>query len=119
MAAHFGKEKFKKYKSKIEGCSYYGCGSQFEIDGLFFKFSFTYRDEILTRIDFEIETEPIERGWGHNRDFETAWIREQLNDTSEINDPNRFDVACNWGSMAVFLYDFKNGTYNTYLSYKH
>ncbi len=89
---------------------------------LFFKFSFYFENETLKKIGFEIETEPTPRiAWGNNRDFETDWIASQMNDVTKIDWENptcdQYWLVYHWGGVGIF-FDFKNGTYDSFLSYK-
>lgn len=117
---HFGKEKLIQ-SAYIPNCYY--TTSLFEIDNLFFKFYFTIENDVVKKIEFEIATEQKERiPWSNNRDFETSWIAWQMNDDTKFNwDDNpeneQYNIACTWGSVGVF-FDFKQGTYQSYLSYK-
>jgi hypothetical protein len=105
----------------IPNCYY--SSAQIEIDKLFFKFSFIIENETVQKIIFEIETEPINRiAWANNRDVETAWIKAQMNDESNFNwdsnpECNQYILSYNWGITGVF-HDFKNGTYQSFLTYK-
>lgn len=116
---HFGKDQLIQSKY-LSNC--YLTLSQFEIDKLFFKFSFYFENETLKKIGFEIETEPTPRiAWGNNRDFETDWIASQMNDVTKIDWENptcdQYWLVYHWGGVGIF-FDFKNGTYDSFLSYK-
>jgi hypothetical protein len=123
LLLHFGKEKLIESKNMAKDyCGYYRT-SQLEIDGLFFKFSFEFKDEILKIIYFEIETEPKERiEWTFNHVFETDWIKAQTNDKTEFNWNNispgnsSYFVGYNWGNVGVFFDPF-GGYFTTSLSY--
>jgi len=116
---HFGKDQLIQSKYVLN-C--YLTLSQFEIDKLFFKFSFYFENETVKKIGFEIETEPTHRiAWGNNRDFETDWIASQMNDVTKIDWENpacgQYWLTHHWGGVGIF-FDFKNGTYDSFLSYK-
>ncbi len=115
-------EKDELIQSKYISNCYYTT-SQFEIDNLFFKFIFYFENEIVKKIGFEIETEPIPRKeWANNCNLETDWIAKQMNDTIKFdwdNNPEckQYILNYNWGSIGIF-FDFKNGTYESFLNYK-
>ena len=120
LQLHFGKDQLVQSKY-IQNCYY--TFSQFEIDHLFFKFIFYIENERVKKMGFEIETVAKSRNnWANNRDVETNWIASQLNDTDKFNweinsESNQYISNYRWGEVGVF-YDFKNGTYNSYLAYK-
>ncbi len=120
LEQHFGKEKLIQ-SAYISNCYY--TTSLFEMDNLFFKFYFTIENDTVKEINFEIETEHKERiPWANNRDFETFWIAWQMNDDTKFNwdnnlDNEQYSIVCIWGSVGIF-FDFKQGTYQSYLSYK-
>lgn len=121
LKLHFINNQF--FQNKYSTNCYYP-SSQFEIDNnLFFKFNFCFENDILKKIGFEIQTESIIRNeWGNNRDFETSWIAKQMNDAVGFdweNNPkcDQYMLQYNWGIVGVF-FDFKNGTYESFLNYK-
>jgi hypothetical protein len=117
---YFGKDQLIQSKYML---NYYYTASQFENDNLFFKFSFTIENMIVKRIGFEIEIGSKPRSaWGNNRDVETAWIANQMNDTTSFDWDNNHDnkqyiLSYNWGDVGV-TFDFKNGMYESFLNYK-
>lgn len=116
LIGFFGEENL----NKSEYTSNCYLGSQLEIDGLYFKFNFFFAADLLTKIYFEIEEEPIERiPWSNNRDFETNWIADQMGESFvwDMNIAGRhFHLSYDWGFAGVF-YDFKNGTFQSVISY--
>lgn len=119
LLAYFGKDKFLKPPYANEN---YWVLKQQKIGAYYIKFNFTFNEEFLIRIGFEIETEPIERiPWSNNRDVETKWIAEQMDDSSnfiwDMNIAGRhYCLKYNWGYIGVF-YDFKNGTFESIIAY--
>jgi len=118
LMAHFGKDRLKE--SEYMKDRY--ISSQVKLDGLYFVFSFCFEKEVLKKINFEIEEESKERNpWGNNRDFETNWIAQQMEDDSGyVWDTKiagrQYYLTYPWGGIGVF-YDFKNGTFNSSLNY--
>ncbi len=117
---HFGKDQLLE-SNDLPNCYY--TTSQFEIDNLFFRFIYFIENEVVEKIVFEIETEnKIRESWGSNRDFETNWIANQMNDNTNFdwdNNPEckHYVLSYNWGIIGI-VYDFKNGTYESFLNYK-
>ena len=113
---YFDKKTLKK--SPYAGNCYYT--DQIKIDDLYFKFSFFFEKNVLSSIEFEIEEEPIERiPWSNNRDLETNWIADQMGESFvwDMKIAGRhFKLSYDWGFVGVF-YDFKNGTFQSVLSY--
>ena len=120
LQLHFEKDQLVQ-STHVSNCYY--TSSQFEINNLFFKFIFYFENERVKRIGFEIETVAKPRNnWANNLNIETNWIASQMNNTDSFSWENKSE--CNqyisdyiWGEVGVF-YDFKNGTYNSYLAYK-
>lgn len=120
LLVHFEKDQLLKSKY-LPNCYY--TTSPFEIDTLFFKFTFSLENQTIKKIGFEIETDNTPRKeWANNRDFETNWIAEQMNDNTKFDwDTNpeckHYLLNYNWGTIGIVL-DFKNGTYESFLTYK-
>jgi hypothetical protein len=116
---HFGKDKLTE-SEYVEG--YYSL-PKLKIESLYFRFGFSFRNELLKQIYFEIDETPEPRApYASNQDLETNWIAQQTNDTRKFdwnNNPNceQYGLQYNWGVVGVF-FDFKNGTYESSLSYK-
>lgn len=116
---HFGDHAFKKSNFNTN-CFVL---SQQKIGAYYFRFYFFFGDKFLEKIEFEVETEPIERiPWSSNRDVETQWIASQMDDEShfvwDMNQAGRhYHLAYDWGSIGAY-YDFKNGTFTSKLIYK-
>jgi len=116
---YFGEDKLKK-SPYLNTETYFL--PQIEIGGLYFRFGFYFDGNTLKKVSFEIEVEPIKREpWSNNRDFETAWIAQQMNDTSHFKwdmeiAGRHYHLAYDWGNIGVY-YDFKNGTFESVLYY--
>lgn len=116
---HYGKDSLKKSEF-AKDCWY--LPRQIKIEDLYFVFRFYFENELLKSIGFEIEEEAKERNpWGNNRDFETNWIARQTGDESGFNwdtseAGKQYHLPYPWGSVGMY-YDFKNGTYESSLSY--
>lgn len=119
MTNYFGESGLTKSKY-VKDCY---TSIQVNIEELYFKFRFTFNQEVLKSIAFEIETEPIERiAWSSNEAVETNWIAKQMGDKSgyvwDLTIAGQQYCLCySWGEIGVF-YDFKNGTFESLLKYK-
>lgn len=119
LLRHFGKDKITKseYNRNVYILQ------QQKLGKYYLKFYFYFGKQHLNKIEFEVETKPIERiPWSSNRDVETRWIARQLNDKSnfkwDMNKAGRhYHLQYDWGSIGVY-YDFKNGTFSSVLVYK-
>ena len=77
----FGKDKFRQSEYADD---YYSL-PQTKIDEYYVIFGFEFKDEKLKKISFQVETEPIKReAWTSQRDLETKWIAQQMNDKSNF-----------------------------------
>jgi hypothetical protein len=119
LLTHFGKDII----SKSTYTSDYYFLPQMKIDEYYIKFSFKFREDMLQSVNFEIETEPVEREpWGNNRDVETKWIADQMDDKSNfiwnMNVPKQYILKHSWGYIGV-IYDFKNSTFDSGLHYNN
>ena len=82
----------------------------------------TKLNDLLKKISFHVETEPIKReAWPSQRDLETKWIAQQMNDKSNFIwnmkiAGRHYHLQYNWGCIGVY-YDFKNGTFDSGLFY--
>lgn len=119
LLRHFGKDKITKseYNRNVYILQ------QQKLGKYYLKFYFYFGKQHLNKIEFEVETKPIERiPWSSNRDVETRWIARQLDDKSnfkwDMNKAGRhYHLQYDWGSIGVY-YDFKNGTFSSVLVYK-
>ena len=115
---HFGKKHFKK--SKFSPNCYQL--SQKKMGEFYLTFFFFFGSEFLEKVEFEVETEPIERiPWSSNEEVETNWIADQMGDKSnflwDLRKAGRhYHLEYHWGSIGVY-YDFKNGTFTSVLIY--
>ncbi len=120
LVIHFGKDQLLESKY-LPNCYY--TSSSFKIDTLFFKFIFSFDNQTIKKIAFEIETAAAPRKeWANNRDMETNWIAEQMNDNTKFGwDANpeceHYLLNYSWGTIGI-VFDFKNGTYESFLKYK-
>ncbi len=117
LIARFGKEiKQSEFNSRCYILS------QRKIGNHYLKFYFFFESKHLKKIEFEIETEPVERiPWSSNRDLETNWIAQQMDDASNFvwdmkKAGRQYHLQYDWGSIGVY-YDFKNGTFDSKLIY--
>ena len=114
----FGKDKFRQSEYADD---YYSL-PQTKIDEYYVIFGFEFKDEKLKKISFQVETEPIKReAWTSQRDLETKWIAQQMNDKSNFIwnmkiAGRHHHLQYNWGCIGVY-YDFKNGTFDSGLFY--
>ena len=114
----FGKDKFRQSEYADD---YYSL-PQTKIDEYYVIFGFEFKDEKLKKISFQVETEPIKReAWTSQRDLETKWIAQQMNDKSNFIWNMKItgrseEHQYNWGCIGVY-YDFKNGTFDSGLFY--
>ena len=114
----FGKDKFRQ----SEYADDYYTLTQTKIDEYYVIFGFEFKDEKLKKISFQVETEPIKReAWTSQRDLETKWIAQQMNDKSNFIwnmkiAGRHYHLQYNWGCIGVY-YDFKNGTFDSGLFY--
>ncbi len=95
-----------------------------EIAGLYFKFCFYFTSaRRLKNLRFEVDESQAEREpWASNHLFETQWIAGQVGDTSnfvwDLTQAGRqYHLSFDWGTIGVY-YDFKNGTFESLLSYR-
>jgi len=114
----FGEANFKQ-SPYIKNCY---LSSQLKIDELYFKFILYFENDVLKKIQFEIEQEAKARTpWGNNRDFETRWIANQLKDSTNFNwdtaqPGEHYHNSYSWGTIGIY-FDFKNGTYTSSINY--
>jgi hypothetical protein len=120
LTAHFGDGALTKSKYVKELHSL----PKMHIESLYFRFSFGFVSGRLMQIYFEIDESPEPRAaWSNNRDLETKWIAEQTNDATGFDWNNNPDCehyrrTYDWGGVGIF-FDFKNGTYQSSLRYRH